>query len=176
MSSDLTSQYRKLGDLGAVAAAVLPHRSESELSLPEVESVFRQIAAARGSAAKTALARELLARATPLEAKYVVKIMTGDLRIGLKESLVEEAIAKAYGATLAEVQRANMLLGDIGETLRLAAEGDWAKPGCGCFIPWDSCWRVRWNRRKRPELFSRMQRSRTNTTASVRRRTFRETR
>ena len=47
--------------------------------------------------------------------------MTGDLRIGLKESLVEEAIAKAYGGTLAEVQRANMLLGDIGETLKLAA-------------------------------------------------------
>jgi len=37
--------------------------------------------------------------------------------------LVEEAIAKAYGGILAEVQRANMLLGDIGETLRLALEG-----------------------------------------------------
>ncbi len=58
-----------------------------------------------------------------LEAKYLVKIMTGDLRIGLKESLVEEAIARAYGGTLAEVQRANMLVGDIGETLRLAARG-----------------------------------------------------
>jgi DNA ligase-1 len=49
--------------------------------------------------------------------------MTGDLRIGLKESLVEEAIARAYGGTLAEVQRANMLVGDIGETVRLAALG-----------------------------------------------------
>src|SRR5256884_4375317 len=48
--------------------------------------------------------------------------MTGDLHIGLKESLVEEAIAKAYGSTLPEVQRANMLLGDIGGTLKLAAE------------------------------------------------------
>src|SRR5581483_11980168 len=44
-------------------------------------------------------------------------------RIGLKESLVEEAIAKAYGATLPQVQRANMLLGDIGETLKLAVAG-----------------------------------------------------
>ncbi len=49
--------------------------------------------------------------------------MTGDLRIGLKESLVEEAIARAFGGTLIEAQRANMLLGDIGETVRLAAEG-----------------------------------------------------
>src|SRR5262249_18512789 len=50
-----------------------------------------------------------------------IKIMTGDLRIGLKESLVEEAIAKGFGSTLSAVQRANMLLGDIGQTLELAA-------------------------------------------------------
>ena len=58
---------------------------------------FREIAAARGPAAKRAIVRELLSEVSPLEAKYIVKIMTGDLRIGLKESLVEEAIAKAYG-------------------------------------------------------------------------------
>ena len=52
----------------------------------------------------------------------MLKIITGELRIGLKESLVEEAIAKAYDEPLARVQRANMLLGDIGGTLRLAAE------------------------------------------------------
>jgi DNA ligase 1 len=94
-----------------------------ELSLIEAEACFRRIASARGPAAKAALVHELLSRAAPLEAKYLVKIMTGDLRIGLKESLVEEAIARAYGGTLAEVQRANMLVGDIGETLRLAARG-----------------------------------------------------
>ena len=98
-----------------------------------------EIAAARGPAAKTALVRDLLQRATPLEAKYIVKIMTGDLRIGLKESLVEEAIAKAYGGTLAgaleKVQRANMLLGDIGETLRLAVEGKLAEAKMRMFHP-----------------------------------------
>ena len=64
----------------------------------------------------------MLRRATALEAKYILKIITGDLRIGLKESLVEEAIAKAYDEPFARVQRANMLLGDIGTTLKLAAE------------------------------------------------------
>jgi DNA ligase 1 len=97
--------------------------TQPDLSAIEAEAYFRQIARARGPAAKGALVRELFSRATPLEAKYLVKIMTGDLRIGLKESLVEEAIARAYGGTLAEVQRANMLVGDIGETLRLAARG-----------------------------------------------------
>ncbi|HWC17791.1 MAG TPA: ATP-dependent DNA ligase [Terriglobales bacterium] len=49
-------------------------------------------------------------------------MIVGDLRIGMRESLVEEAIADAYGKTELAVRRANMLLGDIGETLRLAAE------------------------------------------------------
>ena len=118
---ELTAAYRRLGDLGAVAGDVLPQRHGQGLGVLEVEAFFRQIAAARGASAKTALVRDLLSRSTPLEAKYIVKIMTGDLRIGLKESLVEEAIAKAYATTLAEVQRANMLLGDIGETVQLAA-------------------------------------------------------
>ena len=120
---ELTASYRRLGDLGAVAGDVLPQRAGQGLGVLEVEAFFRQIAAARGASPKTALVREMLSRSTPLEAKYIVKIMTGDLRIGLKESLVEEAVAKAYGSTPAEVQRANMLLGDIGETLRLAAAG-----------------------------------------------------
>jgi DNA ligase-1 len=121
--SALSEAYRKLGDLGAVAGEVLPARSKQDLTVTEVEAAFRQIAAARGSIAKTSGVRDLLGSVTPLEAKYIIKIMTGDLRIGLKESLVEEAIAKAYGATLTEVQRANMLLGDIGQTVRLAADG-----------------------------------------------------
>jgi ATP-dependent DNA ligase len=133
--SVLTAAYRKYGDLGAVAGEVLQARSGQGLGILEVAAAFRQIAAVRGPAAKSALVRELLLQATPLEAKYIVKIITGDLRIGLKESLVEEAIAKAYGGSLAEVQRANMLLGDIGETLRLAADGKLASARMRMFHP-----------------------------------------
>ena len=133
---ELTAAYRKHGDMGAAAEEVLskgrggtgdparPDRAhESELGLQEVEAAFRRISAARGPAAKALLVRELLAQVTPLEAKYIIKTITGDLRIGLKESLVEEAIAKAFGSSAKDTQRANMLVGDIGETLRLAAEG-----------------------------------------------------
>src|SRR5581483_4731572 len=133
---DLTEAYRKFGDLGSVAAAVLPERVPGkDLSILEVQNRFRQIAAAHGPAAKTALVRELFSQATPLEAKYVVKVMTGDLRIGLKESLVEEAIAKAFGVQTKEVHRANMLLEDIGETLRLAAENKLSEATMRLFHP-----------------------------------------
>jgi DNA ligase 1 len=123
---ELAAVYRRSGDLGAVAGQVLPPKDREamrELSGVEVQNRFRQIAAARGTAAKGALVRELLAEATPLEAKYIIKIITGDLRIGMKAGLVEEAVAKAYGSPLEEIERANMLLGDLGETLRLAAAG-----------------------------------------------------
>jgi DNA ligase-1 len=158
--ADLTTPYRQFGDLGAVAEAVLPASGSStvhvtsdhvgtgaparpgrakpgsaRLSVLEVAARFREIAATRGPAAKASLVRELLSQGTPLEAKNIIKIMTGDLRIGLKESLVEEAIAKAFGGTLSEVQRANMLLGDIGETLKLAADGKLADAKMRLFHP-----------------------------------------
>ena len=137
--ASLTAAYRRLGDLGTVAADLLPSRRGQGIAIDQTENFFRQIAAARGPAAKASLVRTLLSQATPLEAKYIVKIITGDLRIGLKESLVEEAIAKAYGSTVApirdEVQRANMLLGDIAATLRLASAGKLAEARMRLFHP-----------------------------------------
>ncbi len=123
--AELTAAYRRHGDLGSAAQDALEGRAPATptLNVVEVERRFRQIAQTRSPAAKADLLRELMARATALEAKYLVKIISGEMRIGLKESLVEEAIAKAYDLALADVQRATMLLGDIGETLRLAHAG-----------------------------------------------------
>ena len=122
--STLTAAYRKRGDLGAAAYDVLLAKApaQSTITLTEVRAIFDEIANTRTATAKAALLKSLLQRATALEAKYILKIITGELRIGLKESLVEEAIAKAYDEPQAKVQRANMLLGDIGATLLLAAE------------------------------------------------------
>ncbi|UQA59199.1 ATP-dependent DNA ligase [Polyangium aurulentum] len=117
--------YRRHGDLGNVAEELLIGRAlvGSTLSLEEVRAAFDAIAAVTGPAAKLALLERLLRRATAREAKLLVKIITGELRIGLKESLVEDAIARAFNAPAAAVRRANMLRGDVGEVLGLAAEG-----------------------------------------------------
>lgn len=115
------SVYRKHGDLGDMAEELLADRSNAPgVSFGEVADAFSQLAAMRGQAEKTELLRKLLEKAKPGEVKYIVKIMTGDLRIGLRESLVEEAVAKAYERPIASVRRANMLFGDIGETLQCA--------------------------------------------------------
>jgi len=113
--------YKKFGDLGDAAEETLAGAAESKLGVLDAEAAFRAIAKARGPAAKKKILADLFARATALETKYLVKVIGGDLRIGLKESLVLEAIAKAFEAEAPAVQRAAMLLGDVGETLQLAA-------------------------------------------------------
>ncbi len=122
--SVLTAAYRKRGDLGSAAYDVLSAKAPASatITLQDVRATFDQIAETRTATAKASILKSLLERATALEAKYILKIITGELRIGLKESLVEEAIAKAYDEPLNRVQRANMLLGDIGGTLQLAAQ------------------------------------------------------
>ena len=84
--ADLDAAYRRYGDLGGVAQEVLPQRATPELDVLDVEQAFRKIAAARGPTAKAALVRDLLALATPLEAKYIVKIMTGTCGSVLKRA------------------------------------------------------------------------------------------
>jgi DNA ligase-1 len=114
--------YRKHGDLGGAAEDLIQQSAAAgEVALSEVATVLHQLPGVRNQAQKMARLRDLLQKASPGEIKYIIKIITGDLRIGLKEGLVEEAIAKEFDRPLEEVRRANMLTGDIGETVRLAA-------------------------------------------------------
>ena len=123
-TDDQVSQaYRRHGDVGAAAYELWPSQfAGSVLTLPDLAKLLDDISTVRGPAAKLELVSALLKQCSALEAKYAIKMMVGDLRIGMRESLVEEAIAAAYDKSELAVRRANMLLGDIGETLRLAAE------------------------------------------------------
>ncbi len=119
----LSTAYRRHGDLGSAAADILAKSAPaiSELRLIELQGVFDKIASTRDNNARMAEIQSILMRLSPLGAKYFIKLITGDMRIGLKESLVEEAIAKAFEARSEQVQRANMLLGDLAETTKLAS-------------------------------------------------------
>jgi DNA ligase-1 len=121
----MSAAYRRYGDFGAASADLLYGHApaNASITLAEVESGFAVIAEARGPAAKLRLFLDLLRRATPDEAKYLIKLATGDMRTGVKQSLVEEAIAEAYAATTAAVRRADMLLGSLPEVVALAAAG-----------------------------------------------------
>ncbi|MGB3543573.1 ATP-dependent DNA ligase, partial [Rubrivirga sp.] len=92
---------------------------EPTLSLEEADGFFAQIAETRGGA-KTELITGMLARVTPVEARFLVKLLAGELRIGMLEGGVENAVARLHDLEVGAVQRANMLTGDVGEAAVLA--------------------------------------------------------
>ncbi|MCA1577856.1 MAG: ATP-dependent DNA ligase [Acidobacteria bacterium] len=124
---DLYPRWVRLGDPGDLAEEIVKeaHKTrEPTITLAEAESLISRLSETRGIRNKTALLAAVLHRATPLEAKYLVKLLASDLRIGLREGLVEDAIARVFGQSLADVAYANMLLGDIGETATRARRAD----------------------------------------------------
>jgi DNA ligase-1 len=115
--------YLKHSDSGETAFEILQKRAvQPTFTMQEAAALFERLSAARGPLAKTPLLTHALERCTALEAKFLVKIIAGDLRIGLREGLIEDAIASAFGTTGQAVRQANLLVGDIGEIARLAKE------------------------------------------------------
>lgn len=114
--------YRKHGDLGATAEELLAGmpQSSAPLALTELADRLGRLADTRTQAAKAAHLRRLLQELSPVEVKYLVKLLLGDMRIGIKQSLVEEAIAEAAGEELTAVRRAETMLGDIPAVVELA--------------------------------------------------------
>ncbi|HYK38309.1 ATP-dependent DNA ligase [Alloacidobacterium sp.] len=117
--------YRRNGDLGAAAFDLFQVRQNiaSSRTLEGVEYAFADLANAKGPTGKLPLLLELLEKTTPLETKYLIKLITGDMRIGVKQSLVEEAIAHAWNTQPAEVRRAVMLTGSLPEVTSMAISG-----------------------------------------------------
>jgi len=124
------------GDAGKTAFEVLNGRTAPRpFSILESAELFQNLHRARGPIAKAKLLRERFSVLSAREGEYVVKILTGDLRIGLREGLVEEAITRAFDASLEEVKQANMLLGDIGQTALLASRRELQRAELSMFRP-----------------------------------------
>ncbi|MGB7190831.1 MAG: ATP-dependent DNA ligase [Acidobacteriaceae bacterium] len=136
-SEAMHAAYRRHGDLGAAARDLLADRKPSgpPLTFDDIEQAFATLASARGPAAKLPILLELLHRTAPVEAKYLIKLISGDMRTGVKQSLVEEAIADAYAAETTAVRRAVMLQGDLAAVVALAAEGRLAEAAMKLFHP-----------------------------------------
>jgi DNA ligase-1 len=122
--ADLHTVYLEHGDLGDTAGALLERRRPIRdmfpqvLTLESVADAFAAIAAAQGTAsrrAKSAALRSLLLGATPLEARFLAKILTADLRIGFREGLLLPAIAQAFNQPPPAVRQAALLLTDPGD-------------------------------------------------------------
>jgi DNA ligase-1 len=114
--------------MGALAEYVVSKKQQSplvaqQLLLPDLHDQLRKIADAAGSGAaeaKRKILTGLLINSSPLEAKYLIKIATGELRVGVVEGLVELAISKAFGRDVHAIRQAMLLSGDIAQVALLA--------------------------------------------------------
>ncbi|MFZ9935600.1 MAG: ATP-dependent DNA ligase [Luteolibacter sp.] len=122
-------RYREIStsqnDSARTARLVLQELSPNPepLDLSGLQRFFLTLAETSGSIARIEMLSQRLRTLHPVEAETLVKLLTGDLRIGLREGLVEEAVAAAFKADPAAVRQAHMLTGDIGETALLARDG-----------------------------------------------------
>jgi DNA ligase-1 len=113
---ELQAIFRKYSDIGDWAGEALEGRTHVlDVSLAEVDETLEAISTARGRA-KAAPLESLLRRLHPEAARFVVKVISGEMRIGLSEGRVEAAIAEAFGLPVTQVKRVHLITGDIGET------------------------------------------------------------
>jgi DNA ligase-1 len=126
--------FSETGDMGSAVKLVFERTNpkkqalllEKTLTVTEVRRLFLSISGAVGSGSrerKERLISALLGNASPVEAKYLARIFLGEMRTGLHEGLMEQAVAKAFDVKLAAVQKASMVLGDIGEVAFIAKTG-----------------------------------------------------
>jgi len=129
---DLTLAYNKFGDLGSAVELIFEEKPRISVSLFEeplkLEECFNSMLKISALSGKDSLRRKkavlmgLLNRSSPEEAKFIVKTITGEMRYGFKEGLLEEAIAKAFSVDLEVLRKAYMVRSDIGEVARIAKE------------------------------------------------------
>ena len=116
----LRARYVKDGDLGDAVALVFAGRLPSGLSVVDVAVWAESLGAARDVDAQRTLLRDMLARVSALEAQYLVKLLCGELELGITDALLEEALAAAFSLPVDAIRTANRARGDIGETATLA--------------------------------------------------------
>jgi DNA ligase-1 len=125
---DIQKIYLKHGDMGALAEYAVSKKLQSvlvaqKLLLPDLYDQLKKIADASGSGsaeAKRKILTGLLINCSPLEARYLIKIMTGEMRVGVVEGLVELAISKAFERDVQAVRQAMLLSGDIAQVAVMA--------------------------------------------------------
>ena len=133
--AELGEIFRKHSDLGDWAAEALDGSTQpAPVSLQDVEATLEAIRSARGNT-KVAPLEAMVRLMDPESARFFIKIISGEMRIGLSEGLVEAAIAEAFGVPITQVKRVHLVTGDIGETAVRCKRGHFEASSITLFQP-----------------------------------------
>jgi DNA ligase 1 len=125
----IQQSYMQYGDMGALAEYAVSKKhtasliEQQPLTLPLIHDRFKGIADSIGSdssKSKKSILKGLFLDCSPLEAKYLTKVINGEMRIGLTEGLVEVAVSMAFNVELKKIREAMLVSGDISQVAFLA--------------------------------------------------------
>ena len=127
-SGEVEKLWKKKGDLGIVVEDLVKTKKQTtllskKLSTEKVFANIRKLAELEGEGTvnkKVQLVAELLSNASPQEAKFIVRTVLEDLRVGVKEGIIRDAISKAFDKDVKEIEDAFNLTVDYGEVAKLA--------------------------------------------------------
>jgi len=125
----IQQSYMQYGDMGALSEYTVSKKhtasliQQQPLTLPMIHDRFKGMADSIGSDSskvKKSILKGLFLDCSPLEAKYLTKVINGEMRIGLTEGLVEVAVSAAFNVELKKVREAMLVSGDISQVALLA--------------------------------------------------------
>jgi DNA ligase-1 len=128
----IQQSYLQYGDIGSLAEYAVSKKhtvsliQQQPLTLPILYDRFKKIADIIGSESskiKKNILKGLFLDCSPLEAKYLTKIINGEMRIGLTEGLVEVGVSSAFNVELGKIREAMLISGDISQVALLAKRG-----------------------------------------------------
>ncbi len=116
------------GDLGLVAERIIKGKGmmtlfSEELTIDSIRKTFDEIASLEGEGSqkrKVLLLTGLYGSASPIEARYLTRLILGEMRLGVGEGIIRDAIARAWGLDSELVERGYMIVNDLGRVAVVA--------------------------------------------------------
>ncbi|ADZ10676.1 DNA ligase [Methanobacterium lacus] len=127
---EVEDKQRDAGDIGRAAQELFSKKKQAtlfsrKLTIKKVRSNLMKMATVSGNRAqskKLEILRELLSSASPTEAKYITRTVIEELRVGVGEGTIRDALSQAFGVDKAIVERAHMLTNDLGLVAEVSKE------------------------------------------------------
>lgn len=126
----IENMYIKSGDIGITAEKVISEKKQKfmitkKLTVKDIYETLRKVGKLEGEGSidkKVRYITNLFASSSPLEARYIARLILEDLKIGVGEGIIVQGISEYFNVPLEKIEKAYAILNDFGELVRLLLE------------------------------------------------------